>query len=56
MKIAFKYLSVIILLISFSCKKEKELVVEKIETPIITENFKFNFLDEILSNKEDEYL
>lgn len=56
MKIAFKYLSLIILLISISCKKEKKLVTKEIETPIITEKFKLSFLDEILSNKEDEYL
>ncbi|WP_452221690.1 hypothetical protein [Lacinutrix salivirga] len=42
---------------SFSCKKEKEeVVVEEIVTPIITEEFKINFLNDILSNKEDEYL
>ena len=56
MKIAFKYLSIIILLFCFSCKKGKELALEIIEAPTITNEFKLNFLDEILRNKEDEYL
>lgn len=54
MKIAFKF--ILILFIFFSCKKEKQIVIKEIENPIITEEFKLNFLNEILSNKEDEYL
>ncbi|WP_152973285.1 hypothetical protein [Lacinutrix mariniflava] len=55
MKLAFKYLYIVILLIS-SCKEEKQQTVEEVERPIITDKFKLEFLNDILSNKEDEYL
>ncbi|WP_152971425.1 hypothetical protein [Lacinutrix algicola] len=55
MKLAFKYLYIVILLIS-SCNEEKQQTLEEVERPIITDKFKLKFLNDILSNKEDEYL
>ncbi len=58
MKTTLKYISILILLSAFSCKKskEKELVVEEIETPTITDEFRLEFLNHILKNKSDKSL
>ncbi|NRD20904.1 hypothetical protein HNV08_12680 [Winogradskyella eckloniae] len=60
MKLYYTYL--FIFLLSLSCQNsEKDIITNKfkettIETPLITDEFKLNFLNEILSNKEDDYL
>ncbi len=58
MKTTLIYISILIFLLVFSCKKlkEKELIVKEIETPIITDEFKLNFLNEILKDKSNKHI
>ena len=58
MKTTLIYISILIFLLVFSCKKlkEKELIVKEIETPIITDEFKLNFLNEILKDESNKHI
>lgn len=58
----FKHITILFILLSFSCKNSEAnkpiLYIEEkeIETPIITDEFKLKFLNDILSNKNDSLL
>lgn len=63
MKTFYKYLVIFIFLLSFSCKKSEEtkhtIITQKenlIKEIIITEEFKLEFLNDILNNKKDKLL
>lgn len=62
MKTNFKCFAILYILLSFSCKnseaKKPILTIEEkiVETPVITNEFRLEFLNEILSNKNDSLL